>query len=678
MRVVCEVNQRAKTRMKRLASAYLFLTASIVGYSEHSLAAEPEARARALMSLEQLVNQEVTSVSKQEEKASQASAAVYVITAEDIRRSGATSIPEALRMAPGISVARAGSSGWAVTSRGFNDEFANKMLVMIDGRSVYNPLFAGVYWDVQNVPLENIDRIEVIRGPAGTLWGANAVNGVINIITKPAEATQDGLQETLIGNRDVATTLRYGGKIGDSGHWRAYAMHQRWDEELDLTGHGINDDWKVLQGGFRTELALNDRDSLSMQGDYYEGDENFNRAIPSLAPPFVAMRDTNVALQGGNLMMRWDREFSKDSRMHLKAYYDHTRRMRELIGEHQDRTYDVEFQHSFLPMEGNEMVWGLGYRLIDDNLDSSPYSLYQPSSRQMQLFSAFVQDKIALVDDEVFLTLGSKFEHNSFTGFEYQPSARLSWLVDENNTLWLAISRAIRSPNRSTDDTNLVIGVVPGAGYVALAGDRSAESEELLAYEAGFRSRLSKDFAIDIAAYFNDYDGLLSSRRGTPYLSTQIGTPPPSVIFPLLPTNAVDGYVYGAETTANWQVMDNWSLAASYSYLNMNLSGLTATSLLTQEGTTPHHQFNIRSNVNLTDNLEFDTLLYFNDNLPAEGIDAYTRLDLRLGWRPVEPVEVSLAAQNITDDQHPEFSAFTYNNPAQIGRVLYGKISWKF
>jgi len=664
--------------MKSRILKYGVITVSLLAFPMGAEAAGQEERARALSSLEQLINQEVTSVSKQEEKASQAAAAVYVITAEDIRRSGATSIAESLRMAPGISVARSGSSGWAVTSRGFNDEFASKMLVMIDGRSVYNPLFAGVYWDVQNVPLETIDRIEVIRGPAGTIWGANAVSGVINIITKPAEETQDGRQDTLIGNKDIMTSLRYGGKIGDKGAWRAYGMQQRWDEESTLAGHGMGDDWKNEQGGFRADYNLTDRDALGVQGDYYQGNENFLRAVPSLIPPYSFASDTNVSLQGGNFMLNWERKISDAEHLHLKAYYDYTSRTRHLIGQQQARTFDVEFQHSFTPQERHEIVWGLGYRLIDDSLDSSPYIFYADPSREMQLFSAFAQDKIALVEDEVFLTLGSKFEHNDFTGFEYQPSARLSWLVNNNNTVWLAVSRAIRSPNRSSDDTNLIIGSVPGLGYVALAGDHGAESEKLLAYEAGFRSRLSQDFAVDVTGYFNDYNDLVSSSRGTPYISTVLGATPPSLILPLVPSNSVEGHVWGAEATANWDVTDNWSLAASYSYLDMNLSGMTATSLVTNEGTTPQHQFNLRSYLNVTENVEFDTLLYFNDNLPAEGIDVYTRLDVRLGWRPVESVEVSLAGQNLTDDQHPEFSAFTYNNPAQIGRAVYGLVSWKF
>lgn len=654
-------------------AAILMLAASATS----AFAAEQEARARALMSLERLVNQEVTTVSRREEKASHAAAAVYVITGEDIRRSGATSIAEALRMAPGINVARAGASGWAVTSRGFNGEFANKMLVLMDGRSVYDPLFAGVYWDAQNVPLETIDRIEVIRGPAGTLWGANAVNGVINIITKPAADTQGGLQETMIGNQDGMASLRYGGKLGESGNYRVYGMHQRWGSQSDLTGAGIEDDWKIGQGGFRAEIALNERDSLSMQGDYYEGDENFNRVTPLVTPPFTSISDDNESLQGDNFMLRWERELSADSSVNVKAYTDHTRRDREVIGVHEERTYDMEFQHSFLPARNHDIIWGVGYRMVDDAMDNSPYSFFSESNRQTQLFSGFLQDQIALVDEELFLTLGSKFEHNSFTGFEYQPNARLSWLMDEDNTLWLSVSRAVRTPNRSSDDITLIIGAVPRTGYVALTGDHGTESEELLAYEAGFRSRLSHDVAIDVTGYFNDYEKLFASSLGSPYLSTTLGTPPPSVIFPLVPGNSVDGYVYGFEATANWTVTQNWSLAASYSFLDMHLNGANA-ALVTQEGTTPQQQFNLRSNVNLTENVEFDTLLYFNDNLPAEDVDAYARLDVRLGWQPVEAVEVSIAGQNLLDNEHPEFSAFTYSNPAQIGRAVYGKISWKF
>ncbi len=629
------------------------------------------------MSLKDLLNVEVTSVHKKSERASEAPAAVYVITQEDIRRSGATSIVELLRYVPGLNVGRAAASQWAVSSRGFNDQFANKLLVLIDGRTVYTPLFSGVYWDVQNQMLENIERIEVVRGPGATLWGANAVNGVINIITKDAEDTQGGVATTMLGNDEYGGSIQYGDQAGEGGYYRAYAMHHDYDESLTPTDNGAGDDWMVSQGGFRYDRQLNERDKLTVQGDYYEGDKEFSKSVPDFRTATLSMpMQEDVSLQGGNLLVNWERELSTDSVLGVKAYYDHTRRISNILGDFQVQTFDLELQHAKQMGKRHDVVWGLGYRLISDDLPDNDFITYSELNRNTQLFNGFFQDKIMLVPKSLFLTLGSKVEHNDYTGTEFQPNARISWLLGEDTTLWGAVSRAVRTPNRNTDDISFISAAIPATGFARLTGDKAASSENMVAYEMGFRSRLSEDFAFDLALFYNDYEDLASIQRGTIMLDATNTLFPPHAVLPLLPGNAGEGQAYGAEFSANWHVMDNWRLAGSYSFLRVNIAG--ATSLVTTEGSAPEHQFAMRSYLDLPHDFEWDHFLYFNDNLSGENIDSYLRFDTRLGWTPVDGVEVSIMGRNLLDDRHPEFSPFIYNTQTEIGRSVYGKLTFRF
>jgi iron complex outermembrane receptor protein len=627
------------------------------------------------LSLRELTQMEVTSVSRKEEKLSDAAAAVYVLTNEDIRRSGATSIVEALRMVPGVQVARSASGEWAVSARGFNDQFANKLLVLIDGRTVYTPIFSGVYWDIQDMLLDNVERVEVIRGPGATMWGSNAVNGVINIITKSAAETQGAFTQGLVGSDEWQGGLRYGGTSGDKVQYRVHAKHRDYDSLQRVGGDSARDNWSITQGGVRVDMQPTSRDEIQLFSDAYEGSKNQIQLFPRIRPLGINAFDSDVAANGGYAMAKWKREWSEGSRTQLQSYYNYDRRVVGRFGELRVQTFDADFQHALTLDARNDLTWGAGYRVNADDLESTFYSRFSPTSRVDRLLNGFVQDKYAILPEELFLTVGSKFEENNYTGFEFQPSARLSWLAAENTTLWTAVSRAVRVPSRAQDDISLVIAPLPnGNGFARLTGDRDAPAEELVAYETGFRTSPMNDLSLDVSLFYNDYDRLATSTPGQPFLDPNSPFGPYGVL-PLLPQASGEGEGYGGEFAVSWQALDNWKLDAAYSYLQIHLDG---SSLVSVAGSAPQHQFNVRSHVNLDEQWEFDQMLYYNDNLPSEDVANYVKLDLRVGWKPMDGVEFSLVGQNLLEDAHQEFSPFLYSVPTEVGRSAYGSVTLRF
>lgn len=628
-----------------------------------------------LMSLEELVNQKVTSVSKQSEKASQAAASVFVITSEDIRRSGATVVPEVLRMVPGVEVARSGSSHWAVTTRGFNAQFANKLLVLIDGRSVYTPLFSGVYWDEQNIDVGSIERIEVIRGPGATMWGANAVNGVINIITKKAKDMQGVQVETQLGNDERSAVMRFGTQVNSKLHTRGYIRRQNYDAFDAPDGSSTKDPWYIQQFEHQID-GETDSNTYSLQTTYTEGSQEEMYHLPT--PD--ATRYNDVIAHGdyrlGHVLANAQHTLEDGSKLQLKTYFDREKRVRDRLGTHVVQTIDGELQYQKELSERHDVIVGGGYRLIQDNLDGTYYLNFTPDKRSTQFLNAFVQDKIALVPESLFLTLGSKFEANDYTGFEYQPNARLSWQVTEDHTLWGAVSRSVRAPNRTYDDVSFAISGVPSGGAVTrLMGDRSVESEVLYAYELGYRGRPVRDIAYDLTVFYHDYDSMYVNKLGTPTTETTdaFGT---SAYIPWNAYNTGQGAAYGTEFSLNWDVTKDWKLAAGYAFLRVDLT--EQSTIVSREGTSPQNQFNLRSYYNISPNWEWDNFLYYVDALPADHIPAYTRLDTRIGWRPSPSVEVSVTGQNLTDPNHKEFSPFLYNVQTEVGRSVVGRITWNF
>ncbi len=616
------------------------------------------------LSIEDLMDIEVTSASKRAQRLSEVPAAVTVLTSEDIRRSGMTHIADLLRMVPGLHVANIDSNTWAVTARGFNSQFANKLLVMIDGRSVYTPLFSGVYWDVQDVVLEDIDRIEVIRGPGGTVWGANAVNGVINIITKDASQTQGLLVTGGGGSIDQGNaTARYGGAIGENIHYRWSVKYLNRGDFDNRDGLEAHDAWDAIRGSFRYDIKASERDHFTFQGDYYDGE------VDQTTVGLLVQDENDIS--GGNVIARWERTLSEESNLQLQFYYDRTERSGDLLGEDRD-TFDADFQYRLSPLPGHDLVWGVGYRMTHDEIDNSLFVSFSPEDRTTHLVSAFVQDEISLIDDTLSLTLGSKFENNDYTGLEYQPSVRVLWTPHQRHSAWASVSRAVRSPSRAENDiTLLTLNPIPPPPFALFTGNDAFDSEDLLAFELGYRAQPLERVSIDVAAYYNDYQDLRSS---------EVGVPNPLVL-PLSGANKLDAQGYGLEISSTWDVTDFWRLIGGYTLMMLDVDRVDGSNDPTaggQEKDTPEHQFQLRSRFDLPWNLEFDTTLFYVGKVPNQGVGDYARLDARLGWRPSSHIELSVVGQNLTKHRHDEFGTSFTKVPTAIPRSVYGQLTLRY
>ena len=641
------------------------------------------------MSMEDLMNLQVTSVSKRTQKVADAAAAIFVLTQEDIRRSGATSIPEALRLVPGLEVARIDQNKWAIGSRGFNGRFDNKLLVLIDGRSVYTPLFSGVYWNVQDVMLEDVDRIEVIRGPGATLWGANAVDGVINVITKKAKATQSAVVTAGAGTEErAAGGVRYGSKLGDNTYYRAYTKYFDWRPSVYPSGVTAHDGWDALRGGFRADWTPAGANSLTVQGDVYRSRFDETLTVASLSAPYSNTFPNDGKYSGGNILGRWNHT-SEGSSMSLQMYYDNTTITdHSLFGDHQN-ILDIDFQDGFHAGNSQQFVWGLGYRSIHDKNDASFTVSLQPNQVTLNQFSTFLQDEISLVDNRLQITLGSKFERNEFTGFEIEPNARLLWNLTPNQSIWTAVSRAVRTPALTEEGLRLNSQVIPPGtpanptplpAVVAVFGSHQFNSEDLLAYELGYRVQATKNLSLDIATFYNNYSNLRTAEPGAPYPE---GSPAPTdFVIPFVAGNKMSGGTYGVELFADWKVVPKWRLVGSYSYLQMDIHKNLDSQDPTPDnpnGSSPRHQWYLRSSVDLPKHFEQDTTLRFVDHLPSLGLPSYYSLDAHLGWRPVNSLEFSIGGQNLLNNWHLEFMPdFVNTSPTVVKRSIFGSITVKF
>jgi iron complex outermembrane recepter protein len=611
---------------------------------------EPLPGALKKLSVEELMDLEVTLVSKRPEKLSEAASAIQVITGEEIKRSGAMNLADALRLASNLEVQQINSYAWVVSTRGFDALFANKLLVMIDGRSVYTPLDAGVFWDAQNVLLEDIDRIEVVSGPGGTLWGANAVNGVINIITKKAKDTQ-GLYVSGAGGSFLQDfgAARYGGTVGTNLSYRIYA--QRFDRNSTLRpsgGDGMNA-WNMAQGGFRIDYDSSEANTLTLQGDSYSGTE-YNTS------------PGNSTLDGQDVLGRWTHTFSEASDARLQFYFDRTWR-RDVPSTVSDElhTYDFDFQHRFPLSKRQSVVWGTGYRLMRDHAQTStPFVGFLPPHRNMQLFSTFVQDEITLVPDRLKFTIGTKLEHNDFSGFELQPSGRLAWTPNKRQTIWGAISRAVRSPSRIDSDY-----YIPKTPPFAIAGGPNFDSEKLVAYELGYRVQPIRKLSLSIATFYNAYDEL--------YSVEQANRPAP---FPYTIQNGAAGQSWGTELSGTYQPTGWWHLRGGYTYFHKDLwsrPGHNVTvAVLASLGNDPSHQFSLQSIMDLPAHFQFDVTAGYVDTLPDPRIPRYFTSSARLAWQ-FKNLEFSVVGQNLWDNRHPEFYT-----AQEIPRSIYGKVTLRF
>jgi iron complex outermembrane receptor protein len=627
------------------------------------------------MSIEDLMNLNVTSVAKQPQAYGEAPASIEVITGDEIERSGASSIPEALRLADNLEVAQVDASKWAISARGFNSSVSDKLLVLIDGRSVYSPLFSGVIWNMQDYLLEDIDRIEVISGPGGTLWGANAVNGVINITTKSAEDTQ-GFYFDAGGGTELEdfTGMRYGSTLASNVYFRVYGKFFDEGSEVFTDGSSAHDSWDRAQGGFRIDDVASAQDHVTLQGDVYT--DGINSVPDGEGTP----QDYGTE-SGANVLSRWTHSFAEDTDMSLQLYYDHTHLAAPFQGSGAIPpgvlfdtldTYDLDFQDRFPLGTWNNVVWGAGYRFTHDVTINEPVVAFIPPTLDRNLFNIFAQDEIKLCET-VFLTLGSKLEHDDYTGFEVEPSARLQWNITDRQMVWGAISRAVREPSRYDRDL-----FEPNPSYGTLLGTSNStfESETVIAYELGYRAQLTEKTSGSLTGFYNNYSDL----RSLNYID---GAAP---ALPLVFENNLEGNTYGIEAASDYHLFDWWRLHAGYDLLKEDIHvkpGYTDLDDALNETSDPQQQFFFRSSMDLPYRTELDgafrwiDTLHNNSGATPGTVPAYAEMDVRLGWHATKNLELSLVGQNLLHERHVEYG---YPNSSQeaILRSVYGEVAWQF
>lgn len=639
------------------------------------------------MDISQLMQVTVTSVSKRPQTLSDAAAAVYVITQEAIHKSGVTSIPEALRMAPGIQVARISSSKWAVSSRGFNGAFSNKLLILIDGRTVYTPAFSGTYWDVQHTLLEDVDRIEVIRGPGATLWGANAVNGVINIITKHADDTIGGYVEAGIGNHEEGIGgFRFGSELNKTTKGRVYLTYNQRDSFSVLEdGADANDHWEGVTAGFKINGEPGSKSNWTLQGDVYKFEENqivepfFSTNPPSNEPDYGS-----IDAVGWNLLGKWEQKINEDSVLTIQTYIDAADR-EEVYIEQDHYTFDLEVQYDTWLGKRNNVTMGLGYRYIDSSFHDTFMLGVDPLDQDYDLYSGFIQDVITIVDDKLWLTVGTKWEHNDFTGNELQPTGRLMYHPNKKTALWGSVSRAVRTPSQFEDNGRIVVRVEPTLppfpALFTINGNEDLEAEEVIAYEAGYRWFPTNNFSLDIALFYNEYDKVL----GAQLIEDTIL--PYDIEF----NNGVKGNTYGFEFVADWRPKQWFDIEFSYSYLMLDFQPRDITTqqelAVINSNSAPQHQFSLRSSIDFLEHWQANIWLRYVDELPVASstalslgavVDDYFECDLNLSWKPREDLEIKLVGQNLFDSQHLEFISEFLMMPVEVERNVYLMMMYHF
>lgn len=624
------------------------------------------------LTLEQLLNAEVLSASKKSEPVADAPAAIYVVTSEDIQRSGVTNIPDALRMVPGMQVAQVDSNSWAISIRGFNSVFANKLLVLIDGRTVYNPVFGGVFWEANDLMLEDIERIEIIRGPGGTLWGANAVNGVINILTKHTRDTQGSVASALYGDEEQGTfNVRQGGTFGHAGSYRVYAKGFQRDSSQKPTGGDTYDEWDGFRTGFRADWD----DQFTLQGDAYRTNAQQLRPHFSFIAPFAPIEEQTIVYEGVNILGRWTDKRDDGSQLSVQSYIDWAQRDEPINFIDNRIIYDLETQYNFALLGAHEIITGAGLRFLTDDQEGDNNTSFSPQKRRNNIYSAFVQDKITLAPDTWFLTLGSKFEHNEFSGYETQPNVRLQWHLNQTQTLWSSISRAVRTPTPLEEDITTTLAKTNNA-RIAFVPNDEFKSEKLTAYELGYRNQLTSSLSLDLAIFYNDYDYLQTTTVQT-FVPVINGIDPPHLLVPIKFTNNMTGKSDGAEIAFNWSVSEDLKIAANYSYLHITLDALVPT----QEGGEslyPRHQTGTKIFWNINDDWTLDTSVTYVDKLPAGNVDSYIRLDINLGGQISNNLRFNLVGQNLTESQHREMGGATTLNAGEVERSIFGKLTWQF
>ena len=628
----------------------------IAGAAWHGALAQTQMAARNPLldlSLEDLAKVEITSVSRRPERLLDAAASVYVISAEDIRRSGASSLAEVLRLAPNLQVARGSASQYAISARGMNTNTGNKLQVLLDGRVLYTPLFSGVFWDVQDTLLEDIERVEVISGPGATLWGANAVNGVINIVTREARREPEALASVQAGNRERSAAARYGSAAGEQGAWRAYAKHREYAELPKENGAAARDGWRISQAGLRFDGGPAAQ-RYTLQGDLYDGDSD---------QPGSAGRRT---LRGANLLARVTRALDGGAAVQAQLYVDHVERHQPLsFGERLD-TVDLDLQHRFAPLPGHLLVWGGGLRQSRDRIDNlavtPPTSFaFLPADKTLRQQSLYAQDTYALVPERWTLTLGLRADHNVYSGTDVQPNVRLAWRVAPEQLLWASLARAARAPSRIDREF-----YAPAQPPFALAGGPEFESERVDVAEVGWRATLGPRASLSATLFHHDYRKLRSLQ------------PAGSTPLPLVLANRIAGHAEGFETWGDWLPADTLRLRAGlwwqHKALHVEAGGAPDPIGLRDAGNDPRYQAFVRASADLAANWELDAALRRVGALPDPAVPAYSELDLALRWRPTPRLDVSIGGNNLLHARHAEFGSAATRS--LVERSLYARLTW--
>ncbi len=668
--------------MRRLVIFVVMVQLILLGFAHSSPAKESYFD----MNLEQLMQIEVTSASRRQQPLSDTAAAVFVITQDDLKRAGVTSIPQALRMVPGVQVGKIEADNWAVSIRGFNQEFANKLLVLIDGRSIYSPVTSGVYWDEHLLPIDNIERIEVIRGPGGSLWGENAVNRIVNIITKNAKETQGFYLSSGVGNEEEGLlSLRYGGKVGSSTFFRIYGKGMKGDSakwEWDGSAH---DDWNYLTGGVRVDSYLSASDTITVTGALTRGLRDKDFSFPIFVPPYLDEMRFKMAANTGHLMARWRHSFKENSELTLKGYFWSEGRSYSNYS-FTSNTLDFEGQYR-ISLDRHLLTVGADYRHIWTHFSNTYQVSLLPPKRRDHFYSIYFQDEISL-NPRLKLTVGSRFSHNPFTDWEVQPTARLLWHINEGNSLWCSVSRAVRIPDLARHGIEFIAAAYkptnsPVPMGVIVTGKKHLDSESVVSYEVGYRRMVSQRFSLDVAAYFNKYRKLYSFRNPDD-ISGLIKDPLPHVNVYAVSDNLGDAESYGFEAAANLQVTPWWRLQGAFTFGRMfvHYSGKTffqAFPEKEEEGRMPRHQFSLRSSMDISSKLSLNTWLRYSDNLWKNEVPSYFTMDATVLWKPLKNLEVSLSGFNLFDNRHPEFKPnITIQGLGEVERSFFGKITWRF
>lgn len=636
------------------------------------------------LSMEELMNVRITSVARKEQVIGDSTAAVFVLSKEDIRRSGATNIPDILRLVPGLSVAKNSSCSYAISARGFNSTFATKLLVMIDGRSVYSPLFAGVFWSSQDVFIEDIERIEVVRGPGASVWGSNAVNGVINIITSHAKDSQGLLVSARGGIEERAgMSMRYGGQAGENGFYRTYVKGYDRDDGITTSGERSFDASRAIQGGFRGDFSISESSDYTLQGDAYISNNDASYGYFSPAPPLRGISERINVNNGINILQRYSKRLFDNSDISFQMYYDKVERQEANIELNVD-TLDLDIQHRFPLNNKHDILWGVGNRLVYDyGRVGFPYRMNgDETDKWFNLLQLFIQDEIEIIPNEMSLTLGTKLEHNDYTSLELQPNARFLIHISSEQSFWGAVARAVRIPSRLNDGARLDllldtdIGTFPA--LYAMMGNPEFKSEVLHAYELGYRAQLSDSLSFDLSVFFNDYSSIVSVITGEGSLESSNNQP--YYFQPLLFSNDAKANALGGEVVVDWRPRDWLRLLGWYSLIDLNIEANSAHSALLMDrgGVSPNHQAQVKAQISLPKDIEFDVMTRFVDELPDLKIDAFVELDARLAWKPSTEWELALVGQNLLHDQQSQFKeVLKLESFSDIQRVVYVQATYR-